>query len=80
MSDVDEKLTLEVLKKLQQRLHHAEMRIDGYQTELSVYREQQVAVLKDLHKIYELLGYHHERLKYVPTSPNLALQPGDSAR
>lgn len=80
MSDVDEKLTFEVLKKLQQRLHNAEAKIHGYECELSAHREHQIAVLKDLRKIFELLGHHHERLKYIPPSPKLSLQPGDNAQ
>mgnify|MGYP000114257565 CR=1 FL=1 len=62
MSDVDEKLTLEVLKKLQQRLLHAERRIGVYEIQLSVYREHQAEVLRDLRTIYQLLGQHHDRL------------------
>ncbi|MGC2778894.1 MAG: hypothetical protein WA418_25015 [Bradyrhizobium sp.] len=62
MSDVDENLTLEVLKKLQQRLLHAERRIGVYEVQLSAYREHHLEVLRDLRTIYELLGQHHNRL------------------
>ncbi|WP_315738400.1 MULTISPECIES: hypothetical protein [unclassified Bradyrhizobium] len=62
MSDVDEKLILQVLKKLQQRLLHAERRICVYENQLSAFREDQVEVLKDLRTIYQLLGQHHDRI------------------
>ncbi|MGJ5132819.1 hypothetical protein [Bradyrhizobium oligotrophicum] len=62
MSDVDEKLTLQVLKKLQQRLLHAERRICVYENQLSAFREHHVEVLRDLRTIYQLLGQHQHRL------------------
>jgi hypothetical protein len=77
MSDVDEKLTLEVLKKLQQRLYRAEEIICGFEVELVAVREYQISVLKDLHKIYDLLGRHQTRLADVCPAPSPALVPGD---
>ncbi|WP_316188570.1 hypothetical protein [Bradyrhizobium sp. SZCCHNS1054] len=73
MSDVDDRLTLEVLKRLQQRLHRAENKIDDYEIELNLFREQQISVLRDLHQIYELLGQHHESLIHArgPSKPTL---------
>lgn len=70
MSDVDEKLTLEVLKKMQQRLLHAETKIGIYEVQLSAFRQHQIEVLRDLRTIYELLGRHHDRLG----DPNASLR------
>ena len=80
MSDVDDRLTLEVLKKLQQRLHRAESKIDIYESELSMFREQQISVLRDLHQIYELLGQHHESLMHARAPSNVALLSRDKSR
>ncbi|MGY3454382.1 hypothetical protein [Bradyrhizobium sp. USDA 4353] len=78
MSDVDEKLTLEVLKKLQQRLLHAERRIGIYEIQLNAFRQQHVEVLQDLRTIYQLLGHHHDRLGGADASHRKAtLVPDD---
>lgn len=79
MSDVDDRLTMEVLKRLQQRLHRAETKIDAYEMELSAYREHQISMLKDLQRIYELLGQHHESL-HSRTSPRPVLVSRDETR
>ncbi|WP_035657631.1 hypothetical protein, partial [Bradyrhizobium sp. STM 3809] len=52
----------EVLKKLQQRLLHAERRIGVYEIQLSAFRQHHVEVLRDLRTIYQLLGHHQDRL------------------
>ncbi|MGJ5179856.1 hypothetical protein ACQR16_29725 [Bradyrhizobium oligotrophicum] len=78
MSDVDGKLTLEVLKKLQQRLLHAEQRIGVYEVQLSAFRQHQVEVLSDLRTIYQLLGHHNDRLGGADASLcKVALVPED---
>jgi hypothetical protein len=77
MSDIDEKLTLEVLKKVQQRLYRAEEIICGFEVELVAAREHQISVLKDLHRIYDLLGRHHSRLADASAPPDSARLPSD---
>jgi hypothetical protein len=78
MSDVDEKLTLQVLKKLQQRLLHAERRIGVYEHQLSAFREHHVEVLRDLRTIYQLLGQHQHCLGGADASLHKAtLVPDD---
>ncbi len=80
MSEVDDKLTLEVLKKLQQRLLQAEQRIGVYEVQLSAYREHHIEVLRDLRTIYHLLGQHQHRLSGPGVSLRAAtLVPDDSA-
>ena len=80
MSDVNDKLTLEVLKKLQQRLHRAENKIAVYETELNVFREQQISMLQDLHRIYELLGKHQESLMHGRPSSGAPRLSSDETR
>ncbi|WP_284422041.1 MULTISPECIES: hypothetical protein [unclassified Bradyrhizobium] len=65
MPNVDEKLTVEVLRKLQQRLLHAEERIGVYEIQLGAFRDHHVEMLRDLRTIYQLLGQHHDRLSGV---------------
>ncbi|WP_315781923.1 MULTISPECIES: hypothetical protein [unclassified Bradyrhizobium] len=78
MSDVEEKLTLEVLKKLQQRLLHAERKIGVYEIQLNAFRQHHVEVLQDLRTIYQLLGHHHDRLSGADASHRKAtLVPDD---
>lgn len=62
VQNVDEKLTFEVLKKVQQRLHRSEQRIEVVESELLAFRELQISVLQDLHRIYKLLGRQEARL------------------
>jgi uncharacterized protein YfkK (UPF0435 family) len=62
VQNVDEKLTFEVLQKLQQRLLRSEQRIDMVESEMLAFRELQISVLEDLHRIYRLLGRQEERL------------------
>ncbi|MGJ4945346.1 hypothetical protein ACQR1W_32620 [Bradyrhizobium sp. HKCCYLS1011] len=80
MSDINDKLTLEVLKKLQQRLHRAENKIDVYEIELSAFREQQISMLQDLHRIYELLGRHQESLMHGRSSSGAPRLSSDETR
>jgi hypothetical protein len=79
MPDVDEKLTFEVLKKLQQRLYRAEEIICGFEVELVAVREHQISVLKDLYRIYDLLGRQDNRLVDGRAQPNASHHPGDEA-
>jgi phage terminase large subunit-like protein len=60
--NVDDKLTFAVLKKVQQRLHGTEQRVEVVESELLAFRELQLSMLKDLQRIYQLLGRHHESL------------------
>jgi hypothetical protein len=72
MSEVNETLTFEVLRKLQQQLKHMEQRIDGFEAELGAVRRRelelqavrscQLAMLKDLRDIYGLVARHHIQL------------------
>jgi uncharacterized protein YfkK (UPF0435 family) len=62
VQNVDEKLTFEVLQKLQQRLLRSEQRIEMVESEMLAFRELQISVLEDLHRIYRLLGRQEERL------------------
>jgi hypothetical protein len=62
VQNVDEKLTFEVLQKLQQRLLRSEQRIEIVESEMLAFRELQISVLEDLHRIYHLLGRQEERL------------------
>jgi hypothetical protein len=62
VQNVDEKLTFEVLKKVQQRLYRSEQRIEVVEAELLAFRELQISVLQDLHRIYKLLGRQEARL------------------
>ena len=69
MQNVDEKLTLEVLKKIQQRLYRSEQRIEVVESELLAFRELQISVLQDLQRIYRLLGRQEARLgPFAPAS------------
>jgi hypothetical protein len=77
MSEVDEKLSLEVLKKLQQRLAQAEHMIAAYELQLKAFHDQHVEVLKDLRCIYQLLGRHQDRLTNAGlVAQEDALRPG----
>jgi hypothetical protein len=72
MSEINETLTFEVLRKLQQQLKHIEQRIDGFEAELGAVRRREVelqalrscqlAMLKDLRDVYGLLARHHIQL------------------
>ena len=78
MSDVDERLTLEVLKRMQQRLLRAETRIGVYEVQLNAFRQHQIEVLRDLRTIYQLLGQYHNRLGNSGASfRNATLVPDD---
>jgi hypothetical protein len=78
MSDVDERLTLEVLKRMQQRLLRAETRIGVYEVQLNAFRQHQIEVLRDLRTIYQLLGQHHNRVGDSGVSfRNATLVPDD---
>jgi len=78
MSEINETLTFEVLRKLQQQLKHVEQRIDGFEAELGAVRRREVelqavrncqlAMLKDLRDIYGLLARHHIQLGLFRTS------------
>ncbi|WP_407159147.1 hypothetical protein [Bradyrhizobium sp. STM 3557] len=72
MSEINETLTFEVLRKLQQQLKHIEQRIDGFEAELGAVRRReielqavrscQLAMLKDLRNLYGLVARHHIQL------------------
>ncbi|MGJ4891686.1 hypothetical protein [Bradyrhizobium sp. HKCCYLR20261] len=80
MSNVDEKLTTEVLRKLQQRLHHAEERIGIYEVQLGMFRDHYVEMLRDLRTIFQLLGQHHDRLHGAKASLSDATLVPDATR
>lgn len=71
--NVDEKLTSEILKKVQQRLHRSEQRIEVVESELLAFRELQISVLQDLHRIYKLLGRQEARLAPSSGAPSPAV-------
>ena len=60
--NVDDKLTFAVLKKVQQRLHGTEQRVEVVESELLAFRELQLSMLKDLQRICQLLGRHQRAL------------------
>jgi hypothetical protein len=72
MSEINEKLTFEVLKKVQQQLRQIEQKIDGFEAELGavrncavgldVVRTCQLSMLKDLSYLYGLMARHHIQL------------------
>ncbi len=72
MSEINETLTFEVLRRLQQQLRHIELRIDGFEAELGAVRRReielqairscQLEMLKDLRDIYGLVARHHIQL------------------
>lgn len=77
VQNVDEKLTFEVLQKVQQRLLRSEQRIEMVESEMLAFRELQISVLQDLHRIYHLLGRQEERLA---PAPSVALARRDDDR
>jgi hypothetical protein len=68
MSEINERLTLETLKKVQCRLRQIEEKVDGFEAELTVIRScaveldavraRQLSMLKDLHYIYAIMAGH----------------------
>jgi len=72
MSEVNETLTFEVLRKVQQQLRQIEQKIEGFEAELGAVRRReielqamrscQLAMLKDLREIYGLMARHHIQL------------------
>jgi hypothetical protein len=82
VQNVDEKLTFEVLQKVQQRLLHSEQRIETVESEMLAFRELQISVLQDLHRIYHLLGRQEERLApaAAPVSPVAIVRRDDDRK
>lgn len=66
MSEINERLTFETLKKVQRRLRQIEEKVDGFAAELTVMRSCaveldavracQLSMLKDLHYIYAIMA------------------------
>ena len=78
MSEVNETLTFEVLRKVQQQLNRIEQKVAGFEAELGAVRRReielhamrscQIAMLKDLHEIYGLMARHHIQLGLLRAS------------
>ena len=66
MSEICEKLTLEMLKRIQQRLERIEQRCDRFEAELATMRScavelddvraRQLSMLADLHYVYAMMA------------------------
>jgi hypothetical protein len=74
MTEINETLTSEVLKRVQQHRKQIERRIDGVEAELGAVRSRaelqavrnsQVAMLEDLDNIYRLVARHHIQLSLL---------------